>query len=88
MSGLNSFFRKKTVVGTNGTYGLTPLGKTKAEDLTISGAKGQVAAALNENGASSITDIAEETRMSPERVKNTLKILIRNGYVRKVNTEE
>lgn len=82
------FSKEKTDVGTNHTYGLTPLGKTKAEELALQGKKGLVAASLNENGASSISEISEDTKISSENVKTLLRILLKNGYARKVSSEE
>ncbi len=69
-------------------YGLTPLGKIKAEEFHISGPKGEVMAALESNGESTISEIAESARMTPERVKQVLQSLVANGYVRKVATED
>lgn len=85
---INQFFKGKTSVGTNHTYGLTSLGKTKAEDLSLHGNKGTVVACMNENGASSISEISEETKINADHVKNILRVLIRNGYVHKVSSED
>lgn len=85
---VSQFFRGKTDVGTNHTYGLTALGKTKAEDLSLHGNKGTVVACMNENGASSISEISEETKINTEHVKNILRILIKSGYVHKVSSED
>ena len=86
---MGQFFNKhKTDVGTNHTYGLTALGKTKAEELALQGNKGTVAACMNENGASSISEISEETKINPEHVKTVLRVLIKNGYAHKVSSED
>ena len=62
---------------------LTPLGKTKAEKFDLPGRKWQVLATLDEQGASTITEIAEETRMSTGKVKSIVKELIATGYAKK-----
>lgn len=86
--GLTSFFKKSNPVGLHNTYGLTPLGKTKAEEYTLSGVKWQVLAQLNDNGASSISEVATEMKTNPEKLKSIFKGLIRSGYIRRVNAEE
>jgi DNA-binding MarR family transcriptional regulator len=85
---ITQFFRPKETIQAHHTYGLTPLGKTKAEELTLEGKRGLVASHLNENGACSLNEIAEGTNLTPEKAKRIVHALIRNGYVRKVNSEE
>jgi len=85
---ITDFFRKKTTVSINQTYGLTPLGKTKAEEFSLTGSKWQVLACLSENGASSVSEIADELKTSPEKIKSILKGLIRSGYVKSVSNED
>lgn len=80
--------RKQSSVGVSHTYGLTALGKTKAEEFQLQGVKWQVAAYLDENGASSVSEIAEETKISPEKLKKILKQMIAGGYVRRVTQDE
>lgn len=79
---------KKATVGTHSTYGLSALGKTKAEEFALSGPRWEVLAMLNENGPSSVREIAEETKLSPEKVKAILRGHIRSGYVKKVSQED
>jgi len=85
---LSQFFKKKTTVGTHHTYGLTQLGKTKAEEFSLSGPKWEVLACLSENGPSSITEISTEINTSPDKVKAMLRGLLKNGYIRQVSAEE
>jgi len=85
---LSQFFKKKTTVGTHHTYGLTQLGKTKAEEFSLSGPKWEVLACLSENGPSSITEISTEINTSPDKVKAMLRGLLKNGYIRQVAAEE
>jgi len=86
--GLPGFLKKKPKVQSHNTYGLTALGKTKAEEFSLHGPKWEVLACLDENGPSSVTEIAEEVKSSPEKVKMILKGLIRSGYIRTVSQEE
>ena len=84
---LSQFFRKKATVGVHHSYGLTALGKTKAEEFSLSGPKWEVLAVLNENGPSSVSEIAEESKSSTDKIKAILRMLIRSGYVRRVTDE-
>lgn len=80
--------REKSVVGTHHTYGLTALGKTKAEEFAMAGPRWQVLACLDENGPSSVTEISEEVKTNPEKVKALLRALMKSGYVRRVSQED
>ena len=85
---LTQFFKRKPPVGVHHTYGLTSLGKEKAEKFSLFGPQGNVLSVLEENGPSSVSEIAEETRMSTDKVKSILKNLMRSGYIRRVTSEE
>ena len=85
---LTQFFQKKPKVGIHHTYGLTSLGKQKAEQFSVYGAQGNVMSVLEESGPSSVSEIAEETHMSTDKVKSILKNLMRSGYIRRVTSEE
>lgn len=69
-------------------YQLTQLGKTKAEQINISGARGEVVMALESIGPCTISELSNEVKMSPTHVKQTMQILIRDGWVSKVTGEE
>ena len=70
-------------------YMLTAKGKVKAEEVSISGPKGEVVMALDASESpSTISEISNATRMSPQRVKKIIESLIRDGWVRKVSAEE
>ena len=69
-------------------YQLTALGKTKAEQINISGARGEVVMALENVGPCTLSELANETKMSPVGVKQVMQVLIRDGWVRKVSSEE
>jgi len=85
---LSQFFKKKTTVGTHHTYGVTPLGATKADEFSLSGPKWEVLACMRENGPSSVSEIATEIGISTDKVKAILKGLISSGYVKRVSAEE
>ena len=69
-------------------YQLTQLGKTKAEQINISGTRGEVVMALENIGPCTISELASEIKMSPVQVKQVMQILIRDGWVRKVSSDE
>lgn len=81
---LSDIFKKKQV-GLNQTYGLTTLGKTKAEEFALHGPKWEVLATLNENGPSSVSEIADETNMNATKVKGILRDLKASGYIQVVS---
>ncbi len=76
-------------VASHHTYGLTPLGKTKAEEFGMAGTRGEVVSYLNDNGASSINEItsAGEVKASADKIKAVIRGLMREGYVRRVSSE-
>ena len=68
-------------------YQLTPLGKTKAEQINISGTRGEVVMTLENIGPCTISEIASEARMTPTHAKEVMQILIRDGWASKVTGE-
>lgn len=85
---LQELFQRKSQVGKRFTYGVTPLGKTKAEEFALDGPKWEVLATLNENGPSSVGELASETKMPADKVKRMLGELIKSSYVRRVGADE
>jgi len=70
-------------------YMLTAKGKVKAEEVSVSGPKGEVIMALDASESpSTISEISNAARMSPQRVKQVVQSLMREGWVRKVSAEE
>ena len=69
-------------------YQLTHLGKTKAEQINISGTRGEVMMALENIGPCTISELANEIKMSPTNVKQAMQILVRDGWARKVQNED
>ena len=74
---------------TRANYQLTAKGKIKAEEFSVSGAKGEVIGALeNSESPCTVSEIANTARMSPSKVRQIIQVLIRDGWVRKVTSEE
>jgi len=69
-------------------YQLTALGKTKAESFNTLGAKGEIVATLENIGPCTISEMANETKMTPSRVKQIMQVLTRDGWARKVTAED
>ena len=67
-------------------YQLTALGKTKAEQVNISGARGEVIMVLENIGPCTLSELSNEAKMSPVQVKQVVQILIRDGWAMKVQT--
>lgn len=70
-------------VGSETTFGLTALGKTKAESASTEGPKFHVLDILN-NGPSSVKELSEETGMADGKIKAIVKSLMSAGYVRRM----
>lgn len=78
---------ERPTIKRNVVVGLTSLGSTKAESVYgAEGAKGQILLMLKDAGPSSLSEIAEETKMSPNKVKSHVKELISSGYIRRVGS--
>ena len=69
-------------------YGLTPLGKKKAESFSETTPKNKVISFLNENGVSTTADIASGIGVSPQKADLIIKSLRKDGYVRPVGQDE
>jgi len=68
-------------------FQLTALGKTKAEQINISGTRGEVVMALENIGPCTIPELANEIKMTPTHVKQAMQILVRDGWAMKVEAE-
>lgn len=75
--------RRRSRLGVRGTYGLTPLGKTKVEELSVDGPPWDVLSYLDEHGPSSLSEIGEGTHMHDKKVKWVTNKLMRSGYIRR-----
>lgn len=78
------FMRKPT--GSNVVLTLTPLGKTKAEQFSMPGPKGDIIIALNDSGPSTLSEVGSAIGMPVDRVKSVAKALIDSGYVRTMDS--
>jgi len=66
---------------------LTSKGKEAAENDVFSGARAQIIMALNDSGATSIKELANDTRLPVDKVKATVANLMQRAEVRKVGYE-
>jgi len=80
--------RRKEGSGVNVTVGLTTLGKTKAEQHSLEGPKFDVLDMLDAAGPSTVSEIAQECKMSPNKAKSIVRSLIAAGYARRIRDGE
>ena len=80
--------RGRARVGRKQSYGVTTLGKEKAEKFDLSGPRWKVLAYLSEEGPSSVNEIMKETGLSDEKAMLILRGLIADGYVISVSQGE
>lgn len=73
------------VIRTTEVFGLTPLGKQKAEAFAHEGPRFDILQAFSEGGPSSLGELAEAAHMSPNKVRHIVRSMIRNGYVKKMD---
>ena len=66
---------------------LTHKGKESAENDAFSGARAQVLMTLNDRGATTIKELANDTRLPIDRVKAVVGDLMSRAFVRKVGYE-
>ena len=76
------------VFGKGSVIVIMPVGKDKVEKYSMHGEKGKVLSALFEISPCTTSELADETGMSPEKVKGVIKGLIKEGYARKSGTSE
>lgn len=69
-------------------YQLTALGKTKAENFSLMGIKGEIVTALENIGPCTLSELANEVKVSPAKIKNIMQVLVRDGWAMKVNSGE
>ena len=69
-------------------YMLTAKGKIKVEEVNISGPKGEVMMALdNSESPSTISELSRTTGLLPQKVKQVVHSLVRDGWVTKTSAE-
>ncbi len=73
---------------TRANYQLTQLGTTKAEQINVSGTKGEVVMALENIGPCTISELANEAKLSPAKVKQAINVLVRDGWAQKTAGED
>lgn len=67
---------------------ITQEGKAEAENYASGGPKFDVLSTLNEKSPLTISAICHETSLGLSQVKHILKSLAKEGYVRKVQSQE
>ena len=72
---------RRAKVGQHQSYGVTPLGKQKAEEFALSGPRLSVLQHIAENAPCSVNEIVRECNMNDEKVKHVLRSLMSEGYV-------
>jgi len=72
---------RQTRIGSRASYGLTELGKQKAETFGLEGPTWQVLGYLNDNGPSTLTDICEGLHLKSDRARELLNRLINSRYI-------
>ena len=72
---------RKVRAGSRASYGLTELGKQKAETFGLEGPTWEVLGYLNDNGPSSLNDICDGLHLKTERAREILNRLINSRYV-------
>lgn len=80
--------RRRVKVSLRASYGVTALGKQKAEEFALSGPRWEVLAYLAEEGPSSISEIEKQVGMSGDKVKLILRQLISSSYVQRVTQDD
>ena len=69
------------------TIGLTALGSAKTDNNSLKGSMYEIAATLKDEGASSLSEIEQETHIPVFKLKHICKAMILRGYVRKVGAD-
>ena len=67
---------------------ITTEGKSEAENLSSGGPRFDVLATLNEKSPMTLSAICHETNLDMSQVKHVLRSLAKEGYVRKVQSQE
>lgn len=76
------FNKQKTELSAHTPVGLTELGQRTAESVMARGQTFAILSALAEHNPRSISDLARETNINIEEMKERIKIMAREGYVR------
>jgi len=84
---LGMFGRREPKLTSSMTVGVTEVGKKTAEQELARGPTFAILALLNEHSPRSIGEISEETQVDITEVKQRIKILARQGYVRLTGME-
>jgi len=82
------FGRGTSKVTTDMSFGLTEIGRKKADEFSSGGSKFEVLATLREQGTCTLGELSDETHIGMDKLKHIIKILKAQGYVRYVGGED
>ena len=80
------FLKKEPPLSAQMTVSLTDLGKKTAEQFLAKGTTFAILSVLNDHSPQSIKEISEGTQIEMNELKERIKILARQGYVRLMGT--
>lgn len=84
---MSPFGPREAKLSSSHIVGLTELGKRTAEQVLAKGPSFAILSCLAEHSPRSVHDIADETGIEVSELKERVKILARQGYVRLVGGE-
>jgi DNA-binding MarR family transcriptional regulator len=78
----------KHKINSHSVFTLTPVGREKAQSMEASGKTLAFLDYLDQSGASSLPEIAEQAKLRPEDAETLAKNLVRLGYIQPVNANK
>jgi DNA-binding MarR family transcriptional regulator len=78
----------KKKVNSHSVFTLTPVGREKAQSMEASGKTLAFLDYLDQSGASSLPEIAEQAKINNEDAEVLAKKLVRLGYIQPVNANK
>ena len=79
---MNLFHKTEPKLTSQMTVGITEVGKNTAQQVLARGPTFAILSTLNEHSPQTIKEISEETQIDITELKERIKILARQGYVR------
>lgn len=76
------FLKQEPKLTSQMTVGITEVGKNTAQQLLARGPTFAILSTLNEHSPLTIREISEETQIDMTELKERIRILARQGYVR------
>lgn len=75
---LDRFMGKKRL----NSVSITQTGKRKVEELSAGGIKFDILSYLEDNGSSTVNELAEITRADEHKIRLTVKSMIKDGWIK------